>query len=156
MTDTAAAINATNLGCSITCKDLEASIRFYRDAIGFAVAQTFENEGKVVAAVVADTFRAGPSIVTDAGSETIRLTTNPGAGLPSIGGTTSTVFDPDNSSVADTDPGLTCVTSTPGGVDTWSVRSTNVCSPGRMPVRSTRASKSRGSEPRNWLSRPRT
>ena len=53
MTDTAAAINATSLGCSITCKDLEASIRFYRDAIGFAVAQTFENEGKVVAAVVA-------------------------------------------------------------------------------------------------------
>ena len=47
------AINATNLGCSITCKDLEASIRFYRDAIGFAVAQTFENEGKVVAALVA-------------------------------------------------------------------------------------------------------
>ena len=43
----------TNLGCSITCKDLEASIRFYRDAIGFAVAQTFENEGKAVAAVVA-------------------------------------------------------------------------------------------------------
>ena len=54
MTDTTAAkINATNLGCSITCKDLEASIRFYRDAIGFAVAQTFENEGKVVAALVA-------------------------------------------------------------------------------------------------------
>jgi predicted enzyme related to lactoylglutathione lyase len=53
MTDTAAAINATNLGCSITCKDLEASIRFYRDAIGFAVAQTFEHDGKVVAAVVA-------------------------------------------------------------------------------------------------------
>jgi predicted enzyme related to lactoylglutathione lyase len=53
MTDTTAAINATNLGCSITCKDLEASIRFYRDAVGFAVAQTFENAGKVVAAVVA-------------------------------------------------------------------------------------------------------
>jgi predicted enzyme related to lactoylglutathione lyase len=53
MTDATAAINATNLGCSITCKDLEASIRFYRDAIGFAVAQTFENEGKVVAALVA-------------------------------------------------------------------------------------------------------
>ncbi len=53
MTDTTAVINATNLGCSITCKDLEASIRFYRDAVGFAVAQTFENEGKVVAAVVA-------------------------------------------------------------------------------------------------------
>ena len=53
MTETTAAINATNLGCSITCKDLEASIRFYREAIGFAVAQRFENEGKVVAAVVA-------------------------------------------------------------------------------------------------------
>jgi uncharacterized glyoxalase superfamily protein PhnB len=53
MTDATTAINATNLGCSITCKDLQASIRFYRDAIGFAVAQTFEHEGKVVAAVVA-------------------------------------------------------------------------------------------------------
>lgn len=51
MTDTPA-INATNLGCSITCKDIEASIAFYRDAIGFAVANTFENEGKVTAAVV--------------------------------------------------------------------------------------------------------
>ena len=46
-------INATNLGCSITCRDLEASIRFYRDAIGFAVAQRFEHDGKMVAAVVA-------------------------------------------------------------------------------------------------------
>ena len=53
MTDTTAAISATNLGCSITCRDLEASIRFYRDAIGFAVAQTFEHDGKMVAAVVA-------------------------------------------------------------------------------------------------------
>jgi uncharacterized glyoxalase superfamily protein PhnB len=52
MTDTTATLNATNLGCSITCKDLEASIRFYRDAIGFAVAQTYENNGKVSAAVV--------------------------------------------------------------------------------------------------------
>ena len=46
-------INATNLGGSLTCKDLEAAIRFYRDAIGFAVAQSYEHEGKVVAAVVA-------------------------------------------------------------------------------------------------------
>lgn len=53
MTASTAAINATNLGCSITCKDLEASIRFYRDAIGFVVAESYENEGKVVAAVVA-------------------------------------------------------------------------------------------------------
>ncbi len=52
MTDITAVINATNLGCSITCKDLEASIRFYRDAIGFVVAQSYEHEGKVVAAVV--------------------------------------------------------------------------------------------------------
>jgi uncharacterized glyoxalase superfamily protein PhnB len=53
MTDVTALINATNLGCSITCKDIDASIRFYREAIGFAVAHTFEHEGKVVAAVVA-------------------------------------------------------------------------------------------------------
>ena len=53
MTDTTGAINATTLGGSLTCKDLQASLRFYRDAIGFAVAETYENEGKVVAAVVA-------------------------------------------------------------------------------------------------------
>ena len=52
MTDTTATINATNLGCSITCKDFPASIRFYCDAIGFAVLHQFENEGKVVAAVI--------------------------------------------------------------------------------------------------------
>ena len=52
MTDTAA-LNATNLSCSITCRDLEASIRFYRDAIGFTVAETYEHEGQVVAAVIA-------------------------------------------------------------------------------------------------------
>lgn len=51
MADTAA-LNATNLGCSITCKALEASIAFYRDAIGFSVAQTFERDGTLVAAVV--------------------------------------------------------------------------------------------------------
>ena len=53
MSDTTAAIRATTLGCSLTCKDLEASIRFYRDAIGLMVAQTFESDGKVAAAVVA-------------------------------------------------------------------------------------------------------
>jgi uncharacterized glyoxalase superfamily protein PhnB len=53
MTDPTATLNATNLGCSITCKDLEASIRFYRDGIGFAVAQAYENNGKVTAAVMA-------------------------------------------------------------------------------------------------------
>ena len=53
MSDTTAAIRASTLGCSLTCKDLQASIRFYREAIGFAVAQTYENDGKVAAAVVA-------------------------------------------------------------------------------------------------------
>ena len=53
MTQTPAVLNATNLGCSITCKNVEASIRFYRDAIGFAVAQTFEIEGKPAGAIVA-------------------------------------------------------------------------------------------------------
>lgn len=48
-----AQINATHLGCSITCKDLETSLRFYRDGIGFGVVQSYEREGKVVAAVVA-------------------------------------------------------------------------------------------------------
>jgi uncharacterized glyoxalase superfamily protein PhnB len=52
MTDTTAAIKATTLGCSLTCKDLQASIRFYRDAVGFAVAQTFENDGKVAGAII--------------------------------------------------------------------------------------------------------
>jgi uncharacterized glyoxalase superfamily protein PhnB len=50
---TSTALNATNLGCSLTCKDLEASIRFYRDAVGFSVVHSFEHEGRVVAAVVA-------------------------------------------------------------------------------------------------------
>lgn len=48
----AATLNATTLGCSITCKDIQASITFYSDAIGFAVAQTFENDVKVAGAVV--------------------------------------------------------------------------------------------------------
>ncbi len=53
MSDTKAAIAATNLGCSITCKDLQQSLRFYREAIGFSVAHSFENDGKVVAAIIA-------------------------------------------------------------------------------------------------------
>jgi lactoylglutathione lyase len=50
---TAPALNATTLSCSITCKDLAASIAFYRDAIGFDVVNTWEHEGRVVSAVVA-------------------------------------------------------------------------------------------------------
>lgn len=52
MSTATAQINATNLGGSITCKDLDSSINFYRDAIGFAVYQTYEHEGKVTAAVM--------------------------------------------------------------------------------------------------------
>ncbi len=52
MSKTTAVLNATTLGGSITCKNLDAAIRFYRDAIGFAVDQTYEQEGKVVTAVI--------------------------------------------------------------------------------------------------------
>jgi uncharacterized glyoxalase superfamily protein PhnB len=52
MSASTAAIRATTLGCSLTCKDLETSTRFYRDAIGFTVAQTFERDGKVATAVM--------------------------------------------------------------------------------------------------------
>ena len=48
----AAGLNATTLGCSITCKELQTSIAFYRDALGFAVDMTFEHEGKVAGAVI--------------------------------------------------------------------------------------------------------
>lgn len=52
MTNAAPALNLTNLGCSLTCKDVQASIAFYRDAIGFGVAQTFERDGKVASGIV--------------------------------------------------------------------------------------------------------
>jgi uncharacterized glyoxalase superfamily protein PhnB len=46
------------MGCSLTCKDVQASIRWYRDVLGFAVAQTFERDGKVAgAAIVAGDVR---------------------------------------------------------------------------------------------------
>ncbi len=53
MSASASALNATTLGCSLTCKDINASIRFYEEAVGFAVEMKFEHEGKVVGAVVA-------------------------------------------------------------------------------------------------------
>lgn len=52
MTDTTAGLNATTLGCSITCKEIQSSIDFYRDALGFAVEMTFEHEGKLGGAVM--------------------------------------------------------------------------------------------------------
>ena len=48
------ALNATTLGCSITCKDVEASLRFYTTAVGFAEAMRFEREGKLAGAVIAN------------------------------------------------------------------------------------------------------
>jgi uncharacterized glyoxalase superfamily protein PhnB len=53
MTASTTSIDVTAMGCSITCKEIDASIRFYRDAVGFAVEHSFENDGKVVAAVIA-------------------------------------------------------------------------------------------------------
>lgn len=44
--------NPTALGCSLTCKDVEASIRWYRDLLGFTVAHQFERDGKVAGAVI--------------------------------------------------------------------------------------------------------
>jgi uncharacterized glyoxalase superfamily protein PhnB len=52
MTDSATSLNATTLGCSLTCKELERSISFYRDILGFALETTFENEGRLAGAVV--------------------------------------------------------------------------------------------------------
>ncbi|MEP6590473.1 MAG: VOC family protein [Gemmatimonadota bacterium] len=52
MTDTAAPLNATALGCSLTCKNVDASINFYRDAIGFTVGMTFERDGKIAGAII--------------------------------------------------------------------------------------------------------
>jgi len=52
MTTAGTALNATTLGCSITCRDLETSLRFYRDTLGFAVAMTFEHEGVLAGAVI--------------------------------------------------------------------------------------------------------
>ena len=45
-------LNATTLGCSLTCKDIEASVAFYRDVLGFTVAMPFERDGKLAGAVV--------------------------------------------------------------------------------------------------------
>jgi uncharacterized glyoxalase superfamily protein PhnB len=52
MTAPTSVLHATTLGCSLTCRDLQASIRWYSEVLGFAVEQTFEHEGKVVAAVI--------------------------------------------------------------------------------------------------------
>ncbi|HRX19846.1 MAG TPA: VOC family protein, partial [Gemmatimonadales bacterium] len=45
-------LNATTLGCSMTCKDIEASVAFYRDVLGFTVAMPFERDGKLAGAAI--------------------------------------------------------------------------------------------------------
>ena len=45
-------LHATSMGCSLTCKNVEASIRWYRDVLGFSVAQTFDRDGKVAGAAM--------------------------------------------------------------------------------------------------------
>lgn len=47
-----AGFNATTLGCSLTCKQIAASVAFYRDVLGFTVDMTFENEGALAGAVI--------------------------------------------------------------------------------------------------------
>lgn len=45
-------LNATTLGCSLTCKDLVASMQWYRDVLGFTVQQTYDRDGKPGGAVM--------------------------------------------------------------------------------------------------------
>ena len=52
MTTTTAGLNATTMGCSLTCKNVEASIRFYTEVLGFVIAQKFEQDGKVAGAII--------------------------------------------------------------------------------------------------------
>ncbi|HKV52008.1 MAG TPA: VOC family protein [Gemmatimonadaceae bacterium] len=54
MTTTAPAstLRATTMGCSLTCKDVQASIRWYHDVLGFAVENKFERDGKLVGAAM--------------------------------------------------------------------------------------------------------
>ncbi len=47
------ALNATTLGLSLTCKDVEASLRWYNEVLGFTVGQSFERDGKVAGGVIA-------------------------------------------------------------------------------------------------------
>jgi len=53
MTSTSTVLNATTLGASITCKEVAASIRFYTEVLGFAIAMSFERDGKVAGAIIA-------------------------------------------------------------------------------------------------------
>jgi YD repeat-containing protein len=45
-------LDATTLGCSLTCKDVTASMHWYRDVLGFTVQQTYDRDGKPGGAVM--------------------------------------------------------------------------------------------------------
>jgi YD repeat-containing protein len=45
-------LNATTLGCSLTCRDVTASMHWYRDVLGFTVQQTYDRDGKPGGAVM--------------------------------------------------------------------------------------------------------
>ncbi len=45
-------LEATSIGCSLTCRDVVASIRWYNEVLGFAIAHQVEREGKVASAVM--------------------------------------------------------------------------------------------------------
>jgi len=48
-TDSTASFSARNLQASLTVKDLETSLAWYRDVVGFAVDQKHERAGKLMA-----------------------------------------------------------------------------------------------------------
>lgn len=52
MTTTTAVLNATTMGCSITCKNIADSVRWYREVLGFGVDQQWEAEGKLAGATI--------------------------------------------------------------------------------------------------------
>ena len=72
----------------------------------------------VVACRSARSRLTAPTTVTVAGVTSTAPATNPGAGVPSIAGTTGTSAWPDRSISSATVAGITCATSTPYGART--------------------------------------
>lgn len=52
MPDALPSLHATALGASLTVGDLEASMAWYRDVVGFGVDQRHEREGSLVAVLL--------------------------------------------------------------------------------------------------------
>ena len=100
------------------------------------VLASFTDTGSVVASATCRTCESGPTISTVAGSTVYRPTTKPGAGSPSIAGTTGTLRRADFSSSSASVAGTTCDTSTPNGARTSSVRMWKRREPDRAVLRS--------------------